>query len=127
MTKTKECRGKKKKKDLCPFLLLENSRSLSPLQEPQSLLSSLGTMDFLSTCLGIDSLIIHIYPHLLLQTFRNSHLISLMERSISLLILYFSSYLCLVSQISLYYISSVTQNYGCCSPALPGMRFCFVF
>ena len=28
MTKTKECRGEKK--DICPFLLLENSRPLSP-------------------------------------------------------------------------------------------------
>ena len=35
MTKTKECRGKKKK-DVCP-LLLENPRTLSPLQEPQTL------------------------------------------------------------------------------------------
>ena len=54
--KTKEGRGeKKKKKDVCPFLLLENSRPLSPPQEPQTSLS-LGTLDFLSTCLGIDSL-----------------------------------------------------------------------
>ena len=45
MTKTKECR---RKKDVCPFLLLENSRPLSP-QPP---------LDFLSTCLGIDSLIL---------------------------------------------------------------------
>jgi len=54
--KTKEGRGKKKKKkDVCPFLLLENSRPLSPPQESQTSLS-LGTLDFLSTCLGIDSL-----------------------------------------------------------------------
>jgi len=38
----KECRGKK----ICPVLLLENSRPLSPW----------GPLDFLSTCLGIDSL-----------------------------------------------------------------------
>ena len=46
MTKTKEYRGKKK--DVCPFLLLENSRPL--------FISSSGTPDFLPTCLGIDSL-----------------------------------------------------------------------
>ena len=36
MIKTTECRGEKKKKerDVCPFLLLENSRPLSPPQEP---------------------------------------------------------------------------------------------
>ena len=51
MTKTKECR---EKKGVCPFLLLENFRPLSPLPVP---LSSSGTPDFLSTCLGIDSLI----------------------------------------------------------------------
>ena len=45
-----------RKKDVCPFLLLENSRPLSPLGEPQTLFSSSGTPDFLSTCLGIDSL-----------------------------------------------------------------------
>ena len=45
VTKTKECRGGKKKK-VCPFLLLENSRPLSPWGPPD-----------LSTCLGIDSLI----------------------------------------------------------------------
>ena len=39
MTKTKECRGKKK---VCPFLLLENSIPLSPPWEPQTPLS-LGT------------------------------------------------------------------------------------
>ena len=39
---TEECRQKK----VCPFLLLENSRPLSPWGPP----------DFLSTCLGIDSL-----------------------------------------------------------------------
>ena len=38
----KECRGKK----VCPFLLLENSRPLSPW----------GAPDFLATCLGIDCL-----------------------------------------------------------------------
>ena len=53
MTEAKECRGKKK--DICPFLLLENSRALSPLREPQTPFSSWGTPD-LSTCLGIDSL-----------------------------------------------------------------------
>ena len=53
VTKTKEYR---EKKDVCPFLLLENSRSLSPLEEPQTPLSFSGTPDFLSTCLGIDSL-----------------------------------------------------------------------
>ena len=37
----KECSGKeKKKKKDCPFLLLENSRPLSPLWEPQTHLSS---------------------------------------------------------------------------------------
>ena len=36
--------------------LLENSRPLSPVSEPQTPLSSLGTQDFLSACLGIDSL-----------------------------------------------------------------------
>ena len=50
MTKTKECRGKK---DVCPFLLLENSRPLSPLQEPQ-IPSPQGPPD-ISTCLAIDS------------------------------------------------------------------------
>ena len=53
VTKTKECR--EKKKDICPFFLLENSRPLPPLREPQTPFSSLGTLDFLSTCLGIDS------------------------------------------------------------------------
>ena len=38
----KECRGEK----VCPFFLLENSRPLSPW----------GPLDFLSTCLGNDSL-----------------------------------------------------------------------
>ena len=47
----------KKKKDSCPFLLLENSGPLSPPQESQTPFSSLGTLDFLSTYLGIDSLI----------------------------------------------------------------------
>ena len=40
----KECRGEKK---VCPFFLLENSRPLSPW----------GPLDFLSICLGSDSLI----------------------------------------------------------------------
>ena len=52
VTKTKEQR---EKKDVCPFLLLENSRSPSPLQEPQPPPSFSGTLD-LSNCLGIDSL-----------------------------------------------------------------------
>ena len=39
----------------CPFLLLKNSRPLSPPQEPQTPFSSLGTPDFVLTCLGIDS------------------------------------------------------------------------
>ena len=47
VTKTKECR-EKKKIDVCPFFLLENSRPLSPPRGPQE--------GFLSTCLGIDSL-----------------------------------------------------------------------
>ena len=88
------------------------TNTLSPLQEPETPLSSLGTLDFLSTCLEIDSLIVHLYPHLLLQTFRGSQLIRIVERRISLLILYFSSYLCLVCQLSLYHIDSVTRNYG---------------
>ena len=45
VTKTKEYRAEKKKK-VCAFLLLENSRPLSPWGPP----------DFLSICLGIDSL-----------------------------------------------------------------------
>ena len=52
MTKTKECRGEK---GVCPFLLLENSRPLSPPWEPQTRFFSSGTPDFLSTFLGIDS------------------------------------------------------------------------
>ena len=44
--------GKKR----CPFLLLENSRPLSLLREPQAPFSSSGTPDFLSTCTGIGSL-----------------------------------------------------------------------
>ena len=36
MTKTKECREEKKKKYICFFLLLENSRPLSPPQETQT-------------------------------------------------------------------------------------------
>ena len=43
------------KKRVSPFLLLENSRPLSPPREPQTPFASLGTPDFLSTCLGIDS------------------------------------------------------------------------
>jgi len=53
--KTKECRERKKKK-VCPFLLLENSRLLSLPQKSQTPLS-LGTLNFLLTCLGIHSLI----------------------------------------------------------------------
>ena len=44
------------KKNVCLFLLLENSRRLSVLREPQTPFSSSGTLDFLSTCLGTDSL-----------------------------------------------------------------------
>ena len=44
-----------RKKDVCPFLLLENSRHLSSPWEPQTRVSSLGALDFLSTCLGVDS------------------------------------------------------------------------
>ena len=51
MNKTKECRKK-----VSPFLLLKSFRPLSPPWEPQFPLSSLGTPDFLSTYLGIDSL-----------------------------------------------------------------------
>ena len=36
VTKTKECRGKKK---VCPFLLLENSRLLSPWGPPRLLIN----------------------------------------------------------------------------------------
>ena len=50
----KECRGKKKK--VCPFLLLENSRPLSPW----------GPRDFLSMYLGIDSLTSNEHPGLIL-------------------------------------------------------------
>ena len=50
-------RNVEEKKDVCPFLLLENSRSLSPPQEPPP-------QDFLSTCLGIDSLKMgHSFPN----------------------------------------------------------------
>ena len=49
---TKECR----KKNICLFFLLENSRPLSPPWEPQIPFSSSGTPDFLPTCLGMDSL-----------------------------------------------------------------------
>ena len=45
----KECRGAKR---VCPFFLLENSRPLSPW----------GPLDFLSTCLGTDSLMITLPP-----------------------------------------------------------------
>ena len=41
-------------KDVCPFLLLENSRPLSPWGPP----------DFLSTCLGVDSLLYRWSPHM---------------------------------------------------------------
>ena len=41
-----------------PFLLLENFRPLSPPWEPQTPFSTLGTPESLSTCLGIDSLIL---------------------------------------------------------------------
>ena len=44
------------RKNVCPFLFLENSRPLSSPWEPQTGFSSLGTPDFLSTCLGIDCL-----------------------------------------------------------------------
>ena len=47
----KKCRQKK----VCP-LLLENSRPLSPFRELQTPFFSLGTLDFLSICLGINSL-----------------------------------------------------------------------
>ena len=47
---------REKKKKVCLFLLLENSRPLSPLREPQTPFSSSRTLDFLSTCLGTDSL-----------------------------------------------------------------------
>ena len=57
VTKTKECKKRRRKKKICPFLLLENSGSLSPLREPHTLLSSLGTQDFLSTYLEIESVI----------------------------------------------------------------------
>ena len=53
MTKTKKSRGGEK---VSPFLLFENPKLLSLLQEPQIPFSSSGTPDFLSTCLGIDSL-----------------------------------------------------------------------
>ena len=43
------------KKSVCPFILLENSRPLSPPGEPQTSFSFSGTPDFLSICLGIDS------------------------------------------------------------------------
>ena len=52
VTETKDCRKKK----VCPFFLLENSRSLSSLWEPQTPLSSSGTLDFLSSYLRIDFL-----------------------------------------------------------------------
>ena len=45
-------------KKVCLFLLLEISRPLSPPWEPQTAISFLGTPNFLSTCLGIDSLMI---------------------------------------------------------------------
>ena len=52
----KNKKNKKNKKNIGTFLLLENCRSLSPPPEPQTPLSSSGTLDFLSICLGIDSL-----------------------------------------------------------------------
>ena len=42
-------------RNICPFLILENSRALSPPWEPQTPFPSSGTLDFLSTCLGIES------------------------------------------------------------------------
>ena len=49
-------RNVEEKKEVCPFLLLETSRFLSPPPELPRLLSSWGPLDFLSTCLGIDFL-----------------------------------------------------------------------
>ena len=49
----KKVEGEKK---VSPFLLFENPRILSSLQEPQIPFSSSDTPDFLSICLGIDSL-----------------------------------------------------------------------
>jgi len=46
-----------KKKNVCPFLLLESLRLLSTSRGPWASFSSLGILDFLSTYLGIDSLI----------------------------------------------------------------------
>ena len=46
-----------KQTNVCPFILLANSRPLSPFQKPQTPLSLLGSWDFLSTYLEIDSLI----------------------------------------------------------------------
>ena len=51
LTKTKQCRKK-----VCSFLLLENSRTLYPPGECQTLLSTLGILGFLSICLGSDTL-----------------------------------------------------------------------
>ena len=48
VTKTKECRGKEKKK--------KKHLSIPPPREPQTPFSSSGTLDFLSICLGIDTL-----------------------------------------------------------------------
>ena len=45
-----------KERNVCSFLLLENPRPLSTPQKPHTSLSSWGTPDFLSVCLGIDSL-----------------------------------------------------------------------
>ena len=50
VTKTKECKEKKK----CPFLF-ENSRTLSPPWGPQAPFSSSEASDFLSTYPEIDS------------------------------------------------------------------------
>ena len=45
-----------KEKKICPFLLFENSRPLFSPWESQTPFSFSETPDFLSTCLGIDSL-----------------------------------------------------------------------
>ena len=46
----------REKKTVCPFLLLENSRPISGLREPQTPFSSSGNPDFLSSCLQNDYL-----------------------------------------------------------------------